>query len=313
MIRIGEGALETEVPALSRNDEVSRMAAALERLRENGLRVDQAERGLRRANTYLEQRVTERTAELEKARQLAVEANRAKTEFLANMSHDLRTPLNAILGFSEMMRAHAFGPLGDPRYDEYVGDIHYSGSLLISLIDDLLDISKVEAGKFELAEESVDLRVLIQSCLRQVATAAAAAKQTLTAAVPPDLPRLWGDERVLTQVLNNLLSNAVKFTPQGGRIEVGAWKDDHDRLLVSVADNGIGMTEEGVAKALRPFEQAHNARAREHKGTGLGLHLCDNFMRLFGGRLDIDSQAGQGTKVTISFPPERVVAARRLA
>ncbi len=313
MVRIGEGDLDTEVPSGGRNDELSRMAAALERLRLNGLRVEQAERGLRRANAYLEERVSERTAELEKARFQAEQANRAKTEFLANMSHDLRTPLNAILGFSEMMRARAFGPLGDARYDEYVEDIHHSGSLLIALINDLLDISKVEAGKYELAEENVDLEALIQGCIRQVATAAESGGQRLTAAVDPDLPALWGDKRVVVQILNNLLSNAVKFTPEGGRIEVSAWTDSQGRILVSVADDGIGMTDEGVAKALRPFEQAHSARAREHAGTGLGLHLCDNFMRLFGGTLEIESKAGEGTIVTVAFPTERAVDARRTA
>jgi signal transduction histidine kinase len=313
MIRIGEGDLGTVVPAGSRNDEVSRMAAALERLRLNGLRVEQAERGLRRANTLLEQRVSERTAELERARFQAEEANRAKTEFLANMSHDLRTPLNAILGFSEIMRARAFGELGDRRYAEYVDDIHHSGSLLLSLINDLLDISKVEAGKYELVEENLALDSLIQGSLRQVAGAAQAARQHLTAEVAPNMPVLWGDRRVLAQILNNLLSNAIKFTPEGGRIVVTAWTDALGRILLSVADDGIGMTEEGVAKALRPFEQAHSARAREHTGTGLGLHLCDNFMRLFGGTLEVQSQAGAGTTVTIAFPPARALGARRTA
>lgn len=313
MVRIGEGDLDTLVPSGSRNDEISRMAAALERLRLNGLRVEQAERGLRRANAYLERRVGERTAELERARFQAEQANRAKTEFLANMSHDLRTPLNAILGFSEMMRARAFGPLGDKHYEEYVDDIHHSGSLLIALINDLLDISKVEAGKYELVEENVDLDQTIRGCVRQMATAVQAAGQRLTVEVAPDLPALWGDKRVLVQILNNLLSNASKFTPEGGRITVSAWVDARHCISISVADNGIGMTEEGVAKALRPFEHAHSARAREHTGTGLGLHLCDNFMRLFGGSLEIESQAGEGTTVTISFPPERAAGARRTA
>lgn len=313
MIRIGEGDLDTVVPSGYRNEEANRMAAALERLRVNGLRVEQAERGLRQANAMLEQRVRERTAELEKARLQAEEANRAKTEFLANMSHDLRTPLNAILGFSEMMRSEAFGPLGDRRYAEYVEDIHHSGSLLISLINDLLDISKVEAGKYELVEEDIDVAALIHGCLRQLAAAAGAAQQTLAADVQPGMPLLRGDERVLVQILNNLLSNAVKFTPHGGRIGVSARTDAGGQILISVTDNGIGMTEEGLAKALQPFEQAHNARSREHKGTGLGLHLCDNFMRLFGGTLQIESRLGEGTTATIAFPPERVRHARRTA
>jgi len=313
MVRIGEGDLDTVVPTGSRNDEVSRMAAALERLRRNGLRVEQAERDLRSANASLEQRVLERTAELENARQIAVEANRAKTEFLANMSHDLRTPLNAILGFSEIMRSKAFGPLGDRRYEEYIEDIHHSGSLLISLINDLLDISKVEAGKFELDNQEVEVDALIQSCIRQVTTAAAAAGLKIETRVPQNMPALWGDKKVLVQILNNMLSNAVKFTPEGGRISVAAWINSENAIHFAVTDNGIGMTEEGVAKALRPFEQAHSARSREYAGTGLGLHLCDNFMRLFGGTLEISSRLGEGTKVTIAFPPERSVTARQTA
>ncbi|WP_167220718.1 sensor histidine kinase [Pelagibius litoralis] len=313
MIRIGEGALETEVPERGRDGEVSRMADALEQLRLKSLRVEQAERDLRRANAHLEQRVSERTVELETAREQAVEANRAKTEFLANMSHDLRTPLNAILGFSEIMRAGAFGPLGDPRYEEYVEDIHHSGSLLISLINDLLDISKVEAGKYELTEEVVDIRALIHNALRQIATAVEGAALTVATHVPADMPALRGDGRVLTQILNNLLSNSVKFTPRGGHIDVSAWTDHQGQLHIRVADNGIGMTREGVTKALRPFEQAHNARAREHNGTGLGLHLCDNFMKLFGGSLEIKSEEGGGTTVTVAFPAERAIEKRRSA
>ncbi len=313
MVRIGEGALDTEVPERGRDGEVSRMADALEQLRLKSLRVEQAERELRRANAHLEQRVTERTAELETAREQAVEANRAKTEFLANMSHDLRTPLNAILGFSEIMRAGAFGPLGDPRYEEYVEDIHHSGSLLISLINDLLDISKVEAGKYELTEEVVDIRTLVHNALRQIATAVEGAALTLATHIPADIPALRGDSRVMTQILNNLLSNSVKFTPRGGHIDVSAWTDAQGLIHMSVADNGIGMTKEGVTKALRPFEQAHNARAREHNGTGLGLHLCDNFMQLFGGSLEIVSEEGKGTTVIVVFPLERVIERKRSA
>jgi signal transduction histidine kinase len=171
----------------------------------------------------------------------------------------------------------------------------------------------VEAGKYELSEEVVDIEQLVRGCLRQVAPAAEGAGQRVTVDISTHLTNLLGDERVLVQILNNLLSNAIKFTPEGGTIEVRAWTDVQGRLRLSVADNGIGMTEEGVAKALRPFEQAHSARSREHKGTGLGLHLCDNFMKLFGGTLEIESRPAEGTTATVTFPADRSVEARRSA
>ena len=235
-------------------------------------------------------------------------ANKAKSEFLAAMSHDLRTPLNAIMGFSDMIRVKAFGPLGNARYEEYANYIYDSGTLLVSLINDVLDLSKIEAGKYELIEEPLDVSSLVQVSFRQLMNMAEASNQHLSAAVSPDLPALQGDEKALIQVLNNLLSNAIKFTPDGGKIGVVANLDESESIVLRIADTGIGMSEHDLAKALQPFEQAGGMHSRRHEGTGLGLHLCANFMRLFGGSIGIESEVGKGTTVTLVFPPERTVA-----
>ncbi|MBT4890613.1 MAG: hypothetical protein HON65_13780 [Rhodospirillales bacterium] len=246
--------------------------------------------------------------ELKQARDEAEKANKAKSEFLASMSHDLRTPLNAIMGFSDMMRAEIFGPLGNPHYEEYCEDINNSGSLLISLINDVLDLSKIEAGKYELAEDALDISTLVHTSFKQLEKMSKTANQTISINIPTDLPPLKGDERALIQTFNNLLSNAIKFTPDGGNINISAGVDETQKMIViHFLDSGIGMSKDGIIKALQPFEQAENSHSRRDKGTGLGLHLCVNFMKLFGGTLNIESDVGEGTKVTLQFPPERTL------
>ncbi len=243
--------------------------------------------------------------EIREAKEIAELANRAKSEFLASMSHDLRTPLNAILGFSEVMSTQTFGPLGNDHYEEYAVHIHESGSFLLRLINDLLDISKIEAGGYELWEENLDVGSIIQSSIKQVSALVVKSGQTISVKVPSDLPTLQGDERILMQILNNLLSNAVKFTPEGGKIDIIARLKPDESIVIYVADTGIGMSKKDLERAFSPFEQADSKHARTHEGTGLGLHLCMNFMKLFGGTLDIESQVEKGTTITITFPPER--------
>jgi signal transduction histidine kinase len=242
-----------------------------------------------------------------RAKQEAEEANQAKSEFLASMSHDLRTPLNAIMGFSDMMRQKAFGPLGNEHYEEYVEDIHNSGSLLVSLINDILDLSKIEAGKYELSDEPVSISAIVDVCIRQLTALASISNLTMSSDVPSDLPHIYGDERATIQVLSNLISNAIKFTPDGGMFAVRAYLNDSQGISITVKDTGIGMSPDGIIKALKPFEQADGTHSRRHEGTGLGLHLCTNLMKLFGGSLLIESEPGQGTTVTIHFPPERTI------
>ncbi|MGB0671756.1 MAG: ATP-binding protein, partial [Rhodospirillales bacterium] len=237
----------------------------------------------------------------------AQRANRAKSEFLAVMSHDLRTPLNAIMGFSDMMRHEMLGPLNNEQYITYAHDIHRSGKLLVSLINDILDLSKIEAGKYELDDHPLVIADLIQACCRQCSVMAKTSDITVQEIIETPMPRLRGDERVLIQVLNNLLSNAIKYSDPSSTVTISASVKADNRIELAVADQGHGMTPEEVHRALQPFEQANSAIARRHDGTGLGLHLCQSFMGLFKGGLRVDSAKGRGTTVTLTFPSQRTL------
>ena len=247
---------------------------------------------------------------LREAKAEADKANSAKSEFLATMSHDLRTPLNAIVGFSEMMERRTFGPLGDPRYEDYATDIHKSGRILLSLINGILDLSRIEAGRYELSEEPMDTAALIGDAVDLAKGRAEEKNVRLTAETSPDLPMLYADDRAVSQILNNLLSNAVKFTPEGGDVTVSAKVDNDGAVKIKIIDTGIGMSERDIAKAMEPFEQADSTHSRKHEGTGLGLYISRNLMGLHGGTLSIDSEPGKGTTVTVRFPLERTVASR---
>jgi signal transduction histidine kinase len=229
---------------------------------------------------------------LAEARRAADFANRSKTEFLANMSHELRTPLNAILGFAEMIEHQMFGATA-PKYVEYAHDIHRSGEHLLALINDVLDLSKLEAGKLELRESIVYFPALVEDCLTLV--------------------RGRADARVVKQLLLNFLSNAVKFTSEGGRVTVRTSCDAGGSICLAVDDTGIGMSEAELAVALSPFGQIDSTLARKHEGTGLGLPICKSLMELHGGELSVASKPNQGTTATACFPASRAVASRASA
>jgi signal transduction histidine kinase len=242
------------------------------------------------------------------ARDQAELANRTKSEFLTNVSHELRTPLNAILGFSEVIRDQTFGPVGTPVYREYAQDIHQSGTLLLDLITDILDMSKIEAGKFELREERVDPAELSNSVMRMIRDRAEAAGLTVEFEPATNLPELRADPRALKQVLLNLLSNAVKFTPNGGKIVLRVARAPDNSIVFSVRDTGIGIAAEDLPQAMALFGQIDGALSRKHAGTGLGLPLSRALVELHGGRLDLTSEPGVGTTVIVQFPPERIAA-----
>ncbi len=243
------------------------------------------------------------------AREAAEIANRAKSEFLANISHELRTPLNAIIGFSEIMRNEMFGPIGSEQYKDYIKDIHDSGEHLYSLINDVLDVSKAEAGKLTLAESEVDVADAIARCLRLVKERAEHGRVTLKVEIPERLPKLRADERKIKQILINLLSNAVKFTPEGGSVTTSARIERDGCLAVAVADTGIGIAEKDMAAVMAPFGQVDSTLARRYEGTGLGLPLTKSLVDLHGGELDLSSEVGLGTTVTVRFPADRVIPA----
>ena len=243
---------------------------------------------------------------LRAAKNEADAANRSKTDFLHNMSHELRTPLNAIIGFSEIMEKELLGPLGTPQYTEYAGDIHRSGDHLLSIINDILDLAKIEAGKYELVETEVDLAEVVDLCCRLVGDRADQAGHRMSVDIPEDLPALYADQRALKQILLNLLSNAVKFTPDGGEVTVTAGVAGDGCAELSVTDTGIGIAEENIETVLSNFGQVDTSLSREYEGTGLGLPLVKWLAKLHGGTLRIESKVDAGTTVTVSFPAERV-------
>ncbi|MDE0944414.1 MAG: PAS domain S-box protein [Alphaproteobacteria bacterium] len=244
--------------------------------------------------------------ELLSAKDAAVLANRSKTEFLANMSHELRTPLNAIIGFSEMMKMEALGPIQPPEYREYVRDIRSSGTHLLDVINDILDMSKIEIGEATVADSEVSIAAVMSSCLRMVDERAKRGDVQLLAEGLDHLPLLLADARMLKQILLNLLSNAVKFTECQGSVRIFGGIDGDKQLFITVADTGIGMTNEGLAKAFAPFQQVDNSLQRKFEGTGLGLPLVKSMMELHDGTASLESTLGVGTIATIRFPATRV-------
>jgi signal transduction histidine kinase len=260
-----------------------------------------------------------RTDLKEMARRLAIsveqaeQANKAKSAFLANMSHELRTPLNAIMGFSKVMKDQHLGPVHNPRYLGYAADIHASGRYLLGIINDILDLAKIESGKMSMdGAGEFGLNETISASLAMVASLAEKFEMTLTVELPPADIKLVAVERMVRQILLNLVGNAIKFTPAGGHVTL-ACSADAQGCRLTVRDTGVGMSEEGVLHALTPFGQVENRLAGKHAGTGLGLPLAKTMMELHGGSLEIQSRLDHGTCVTLDFPASCLASAAQVA
>ena len=247
--------------------------------------------------------------QLRLAKDAAEAASRAKSGFLAMVSHELRTPLNAIIGFSEMMLCEELGPFTNTKYRDYVADIRESGMHLLDIINDILDLSKAEAGKLDLHEDVFQLRDRVRAVRQLIGMRIDKGGLTVSIDLPDDLPRLCADERKTTQVLLNLVDNAVKFTRAGGRIEIAGRFDPLTGITMTVSDTGIGIPPNDVRRVLRPFEQVESALRRERQGAGLGLPLVRAIMERHGGTVAVASEVGIGTHVSVTFPPQRAVAA----
>ena len=282
---VASGNFTCAIPFENRSDEVGLLA-----------------RGLR----IFQDNASEREA-LQLAKLGAETANRSKSEFLANMSHELRTPLNAIIGFSDVMKAGMFGPLSQ-RYRDYASDIFNSGTHLLKLINDILDLSKLEAKQAELFEEELDLSQLVSACMHLMEPQAKGAKVQLSSTAASNIPLVRADDRRMRQILINLLSNAVKFTPEGGSVSVSV-AISHDGVKVCVRDTGIGMTAEQIPLALEPFRQIDSSISRKFEGTGLGLPLTKHLVELHGGTMIVESKPNVGTTITCVLPSERIVPA----
>jgi two-component system cell cycle sensor histidine kinase PleC len=245
----------------------------------------------------------------DESRRRAEEANLAKSRFLATMSHELRTPLNAILGFAEVMKNEVLGPIENPNYKDYAGDIHSSGEHLLNLINEILDLSRIEAGRYKLHEEPVNLVHLVEECRHFIQLKAHNKSIEVVLQAAPDLPRLWADARAVRQIVLNLLSNAVKFTQAGGRIEIRVGWTSSGGQYVSVADNGPGIPPEEIPVVLSAFGQGSIAIKAAEDGTGLGLPIVQALMHTHDGKFDLSSKLRKGTTATAIFPRSRVMEA----
>jgi two-component system cell cycle sensor histidine kinase PleC len=245
----------------------------------------------------------------DEARRRAEEASLAKSRFLATMSHELRTPLNAILGFSEVMKSELFGRHAVEVYRDYCQDIHSSGEHLLTLINEILDLSRVEAGRYELREEAVLLSEIVEDCRRLLELRASKRDVSLEEFVEPDMPRIWADERALRQIALNLLTNAIKFTPQGGRVQIKVGWTLAGGQYFAIKDNGPGIPEEEIPVIMSSFGRGSMAQKNADEGAGLGLPIVKALVELHGGVFNLRSKLREGAEVIVVFPPERVMNA----
>jgi signal transduction histidine kinase len=310
MYRIASGEAWTDVPGLERQDEIGDMARAVKVFRDNGIEIlelrmmrERAEQAHREQEREKEaaRKLKQQNQALEQAKSQAEAANRAKSEFLANMSHELRTPLNAIIGFSEIIRDEVLGPEATARYRDYAGDIHKSGSHLLDLINDLLDLSRIEANKLEVHLKPVDVVHLVHEIVELMQPAARKAGVNLIERTPRRALSAIADARALRQVLLNLVSNAVKFTPEGGQVML-ALSVNGDRIVFTVADTGIGIAPEHMELVMQPFGQVDNVFTRTKPGSGLGLPLVRSMTELMGGTFELSSRVAEGTVARVILP-----------
>jgi two-component system, cell cycle sensor histidine kinase PleC len=265
---------------------------------------------IRRA--YVAQRIVEEKNRLVSASLAeAVRANKSKSEFLATMSHELRTPLNAIIGFSDIIKRELFGSIENEKYADYAKDIHNSGSHLLAIINDILDLAKAESGKLHLNEHEFDLTATLESCVRMCSGRADAAKIEMIFFGGQSEIRVMADERLLLQVVANLVTNAIKFTPEGGTVRIYVSANAQNGVALKVTDTGIGIAPENIERVLRPFEQVETSYARKHGGSGLGLPYAKRLVELHGGTLTVESELGKGTTVLVTLPAFRLIQVRK--